>query len=137
MTDQTMAPDNGGPPQGEQPVMSEVPTVNRVTLESGMAEIKEAVNESLDAFGGSARTAQAQMSAFLSQIQPDVEQALAEADVMSLSYLRDQIIMRAGRVSLGLIHQQRMMVANTVVTVLRILIKVGIGAVVPVPLPIG
>lgn len=126
-----MEPNDSDLPQGEPPMMPdpEPPTVKRVSTDLAMREIKEALADGLVGFGTANATAAAQMSQFLREIQPDVEQALTDADVMSLGYIRDRIVMRAGRVSLGLIYQQKILVANTVTTVLRILIKVAIGAV--------
>lgn len=114
------------PPQDTvPPIQASAP---KITSQVAMSEVKDAVNASLSSLGGNTQAAQTQLAVFLAQIQPDVDQALLDADIMSLGYLRDRLIMRAGRISLGLIYQQRILVANTITTVLRILIKVGIGA---------
>jgi hypothetical protein len=59
---------------------------------------------------------------FLKSIQPEVDQALASGDMMSLSFLRDRMIGRTGRVSLGIIHRQRTQVQTVVLTVIRTIV---------------
>lgn len=95
---------------------------------SAMDEIRGAVEELLQSSGAGLRSDRDRLSRFLEEIRPDVEAALLAGDTMSLGYLRDRAVIQLGRVSLGALHKQRMLVAQTVVTVLRTLIRVGITA---------
>lgn len=91
-----------------------------------MATIEDVIRLSI----GNATGAEAQLKQYLDVLKPDIELALSTGDLMSLGYLRDRAVMSAGRVSLGLIYQQKAIVATAVTTAVQVLIKVGIAAVV-------
>jgi hypothetical protein len=65
---------------------------------------------------------------FMRSIQPEVDQALASGDVMSLAFLRDRMIGRTGRISLGTIYRQRAQVQTVVMTVIRTLVSAALVA---------
>jgi len=117
------------PPTGEPVPAAPVPAapvpaapVPAPTINDVMAEIQKAVKTAL----GNLKASETQMRQFLASIQGDVEEALESGDVMSLGYIRDRVLMRTARVSLGAIYQQRILVTNTVVSVLEIMLKVAV-----------
>ncbi len=66
------------------------------------------------------------LEAFLKSIQPEIDQALATGDRMSLAFLRDRMIGRTGRVSLGIIHRQRTQIQTVVLTAIRVMVAVAL-----------
>ncbi len=91
-------------------------------------EIRDAVTEFLQSSGENMQNVGPKMQQFLDAIAPEVELALVNGDLMSMNYIRDRVMIQLGRVSLGTLHRQREIVAQTVATVVRLAIKLGITA---------
>ena len=60
---------------------------------------------------------------FLKSIQPEIDQALASGDLKNLGFLKDRLIGRTSRISLGLIQREKVKVIQLVSTVLRSLVR--------------
>jgi hypothetical protein len=84
------------------------------------------IREELIYFLPNLKTQKEQLENFLKSIQPEIDQALASGDKMSLGFLRDRMIGRTGRVSLGLIHRQRVQVQTIVMTCIRTLVAMAL-----------
>lgn len=91
--------------------------------------IRGTISDFLNRSGQNAEDVKARMDQFLATIQPDVEQAMLDGDVMSLGYLRDRVFIQLGRASLGALYRERQIISETVVAVVRTLITIGIGLV--------
>ena len=60
-----------------------------------------------------------QLKYYIDSLRPEVDEAIATGDLMSLSFLKDRIIGRTARASLGIIHRERKQVIVATVTTIR------------------
>jgi hypothetical protein len=86
----------------------------------------EIIRDELLYFIPNLKTEKDRLESFLQSIKPEIDQALATGDKTSLAFLRDRMIGRTGRVSLGVIHRQRTQVQTIVLVVLRTLVAIAI-----------
>lgn len=122
------APDPVSAPQEQAPAPAPQPQT-KISLSTAMAQLRDEISNTLTQLGANAEASGTELQKFLNVIQPDIGQALDDGDLLSLNYLRDRSAMELGRVSLGLINKERIAILNTITTVMRMLIKIGIGAI--------
>jgi hypothetical protein len=95
-----------------------------------MQALKDELTSTLTDLGKNATEAQTQLDSFLTDIQPDIDTALAENDLMSLELIRDRVAIKVGQISLNLIASEQLAIVSAVTTTLRTLIKIGLGLIV-------
>lgn len=91
-----------------------------------MDQIEAQVKLNLAELGDSAKAAQTQVAGFLASIEPEVDEALANNDELSLDLIRDRIAGKLAAVALGVIHRDQVVVITTIMTVIRLAILWGV-----------
>lgn len=91
------------------------------------AIIEKEILATLDDIGAKIQVAGIQT--FMAKIQPEIELAVKSNDIMSMDYLRDRVAIQVAQTTLNLNQAERAAVTNTVITVLRVLIAVGVAAI--------
>lgn len=92
------------------------------------SEIKQQIADALSQLGKDASAVQIQMDQFLTAIEPDIDEAIASVDLLSLNLIRDRIASKLGSVSVGVIQQERILVLSVITSVLRTIVQIAIGA---------
>lgn len=100
------------------------PVPAKMTPQSAASLIQGEVANTLTSLNQSATGPQLDM--FMQQIGGIISTAISSGDATTLKYARDQIIAHLARVSLGALHQEQVAVANTVITVISVLLKLAV-----------
>jgi hypothetical protein len=93
-----------------------------------MDAIQQQLESALDSSTTNAEEAKAAIGEFLTEIEPEVDSAVAAGDTQALAYLRDAVASRAGRIALSLTYKERQIVAEVVSTAIRVAIMLAAAA---------
>ena len=102
----------------------------KISSTEAMNLVKSQVRETLTALGHNASAAETQIAKFMQNLQPDIEQAISEQDLAALDYMRDRVIIMLARVSFGLLYKEQEVITAVVISVLKTIINIGLGALV-------
>lgn len=87
-----------------------------------MDVIKQVLEGTIKDLGQNVDQVQNQLNSFLTSIEPEVNKAHAQGDILSLNIIQDRIAGRLGRVSLGFIHRNRVTFLMVTMATIRALI---------------
>lgn len=91
--------------------------------------LRQEIQEAIAQLGQNAVGVQSQLDAFLTSIEPELDEAIVLNDVLSLNLIRDRIASKLGAITIGLINKERVLILSVITAVLRTIVRVAIGTI--------